>query len=253
MTPWRLGALRIIRSVSGVRLSLLWLTAGIVLGVACAGPGADSNAGAPASAASAAVPAAASGEAGATRPEVVFLGDSLTAGLGLDQSRSFPSLIQQRLDERGGAWTVVNAGVSGDTSAGGLRRLSWALQDRPRVLVLALGANDGLRGLSTEELQKNLAAIIEGAQREGVAVVLAGMEAPPNNGPMYTARFRRVYQDLAKEYDVPLIPFLLEGVAGNPSLNQADGIHPNAEGARRLADTVWTVLEPVLAAAAAAR
>ncbi len=249
----RANTLRIIRSVSGVRLSLLWLTAGVILGVACAGPGTDSDAGAPAPAVTSQAPSAGGGEAVESRPEVVFLGDSLTAGLGLDQSLSYPALIQDRLDERGAAWTVVNAGVSGDTSAGGVRRLSWALQGRPRVMVVALGANDGLRGLSTEELKKNLAAIIEGARREGVAVVLAGMEAPPNNGPLYTARFRRVYQDLANEYDVPLIPFLLDGVAGDPSLNQADGIHPNAEGARRLADTVWLVLEPVLAAAAATR
>lgn len=250
---WRTNTLRIIRSVSGVRLSLSWLIAGVMLSVACAGPGAGSDAGASSPAATPPMSPAGSGEAAESRPEVVFLGDSLTAGLGLDQSLSYPSLIQERLDERGTAWTVVNAGVSGDTSAGGVRRLSWALQGRPRVMVVALGANDGLRGLSTDELKKNLAAIIEGAQREGVAVVLAGMEAPPNNGSLYTARFRRVYQDLADEYDVPLIPFLLDGVAGDPSLNQADGIHPNAEGARRLADTVWLVLEPVLAAAAATR
>ena len=144
---------------------------------------------------------------------------------------------------------MVNAGVSGDTSAGGLRRLEWSLQGNPRVLVVALGGNDGLRGLPPDELKKNLAAIIEAGQRAGLQVILAGMEAPPNNGPDYTARFRRVYPELAKTYDIPLIPFLLEGVAGDPALNQADGIHPNPEGARRVADTVWSALEPVLKSA----
>jgi acyl-CoA thioesterase I len=187
------------------------------------------------------------------RPEIVFLGDSLTAGLGLDAPLSFPSLIQQRLDERDLPFAVVNAGVSGDTSAGGLRRLQWSLHGQPRVLVVALGGNDGLRGLPPEELKKNLAAIIEAGQQEGLQVILAGMEAPPNNGPDYAARFRRVYPELAKTYDIPLIPFLLEGVAGEPALNQADGIHPNPEGARRVADTVWTALEPVLKSASGAR
>lgn len=189
----------------------------------------------------------------ATRPEVVFLGDSLTAGLGLEPDDSFPALIQQRLDEAGLGFEVVNAGVSGDTSAGGLRRLEWSLQGDPRVLVVALGGNDGLRGLPPEDLEKNLGAIIEGGQRAGAAVILAGMEAPPNNGPEYTARFRSVYTSLARTYDVPLIPFLLDGVAGEPSLNQADGIHPNVEGARRVADTVWRALRPVLEQSAGGR
>lgn len=188
-----------------------------------------------------------------TRPEIVFLGDSLTAGLGLDTPLSFPSLIQQRLDDRGLPFAVVNAGVSGDTSAGGLRRLEWSLQGNPRVLIVALGGNDGLRGLPPDELKKNLAAIIEAGQRAGLQVILAGMEAPPNNGPDYTARFRRVYPELAKAYDIPLIPFLLDGVAGDPALNQADGIHPNPEGARRVADTVWSALEPVLKSASGVR
>lgn len=183
-----------------------------------------------------------------SRPEVVFLGDSLTAGLGLDTELSFPALIQQRIDAAGLEFAVTNAGVSGDTSAGGLRRLEWALQGQPRVLVVALGGNDGLRGLDPADLQKNLAAIIERGQQAGLRVILAGMEAPPNNGPDYTTRFRQVYPDLARIYNVPLIPFLLDGVAGDSSLNQADGIHPNPEGARRVADTVWKVLEPALQA-----
>jgi acyl-CoA thioesterase-1 len=191
-------------------------------------------------------PSTAAAPAEDARAEIVFLGDSLTAGLGLDITLSFPALIQERLDDRGLPFTVVNAGVSGDTSAGGLRRLEWSLQGNPRVLVVALGGNDGLRGLPPEELKKNLAAIIEAGQRAGLEVILAGMEAPPNNGPEYTARFRRVYGELASTYDIPLIPFLLQGVAGDPALNQADGIHPNPEGARRVADTVWSALEPVL-------
>ncbi|MEZ5289309.1 MAG: arylesterase [Vicinamibacterales bacterium] len=218
----------------------------------CAAP--DSGPAAAAARADDAAPAAAATRAPEDdRPEVVFLGDSLTAGLGLNPDQSFPSLLQDRMDEAGLHFQVINAGVSGDTAAGGLRRLEWALEGRPRVVVVALGGNDGLRGLPPEDLQRNLAAIIEGARDAGASVILAGMEAPPNNGPDYTARFRGVYPALAAEFDVPLIPFLLEGVAGDPGLNQADGIHPNVEGARRVADTVWRVLAPVLERAAASR
>jgi acyl-CoA thioesterase-1 len=182
------------------------------------------------------------------RPRIIFLGDSLTAGLGLNINDSFPSLIQARLDGEGYAFEVVNAGVSGDTSAGGLRRLDWAMADgNPKVLVVALGGNDGLRGLPPEQLEQNLAAIIERAQSRGLTVILAGMEAPPNFGADYTARFRAVYPALAKRYDIRLIPFLLEGVAGDPAFNQSDGIHPNSRGAAVVADLVWSALEPTLA------
>lgn len=181
------------------------------------------------------------------RPRIIFLGDSLTAGLGLDVKDSFPSVIQERLDQTGYKFEVVNAGVSGDTSAGGLRRLEWAMADGdPRVLVVALGGNDGLRGLPPEQLEQNLATIIERAQKRGLTVILAGMEAPPNFGADYTARFRAVYPTLARRYDVALIPFLLEGVAGDPAFNQSDGIHPNQRGARVVADLVWRTLEPAL-------
>jgi acyl-CoA thioesterase I len=180
-------------------------------------------------------------------PRIIFLGDSLTAGLGLDVKDNFPSRIQERLDEKGLAFEVVNAGVSGDTSAGGLRRLEWAMTDgNPRVLVVALGGNDGLRGLPPEQLQANLAAIIEQGQARGVSVILAGMEAPPNFGEDYTARFRAVYPTLANRYQIPLIPFLLDGVAGDPAFNQSDGIHPNQRGAQVVADLVWRTLEPAL-------
>lgn len=180
-------------------------------------------------------------------PRIIVLGDSLTAGLGLDVSDNFPSLIEKRLKENGFDYKVVNAGVSGDTSAGGLRRLEWALgEGDPRILVVALGGNDGLRGLPPPQLERNLETIIEHGQQRGLTVILAGMEAPPNYGPDYTAAFRKTYQDLARKYDVPLIPFLLQGVAGDPALNQPDGIHPNQRGARIVADTVWQALEPAL-------
>jgi acyl-CoA thioesterase-1 len=142
---------------------------------------------------------------------------------------------------------VVNAGVSGDTSAGGVRRLEWALEEgTPRVLVVALGGNDGLRGLPASQLEKNLGAAIEAGLSRGLVVVLAGMEAPPNYGPEYTAAFRQTYVTLAHKYNVKLIPFLLEGVAGVPALNQPDGIHPNTRGAAMVADLVWRAIEPSL-------
>ncbi|MGH9202432.1 MAG: arylesterase [Vicinamibacterales bacterium] len=180
------------------------------------------------------------------RPRIVFLGDSLTAGLGLPTEQGYPSLIQRRLDEEGYQLEVVNAGVSGDTSAGGLRRLEWSLEGDVRVLIVALGGNDALRGLPPAELRKNLAAILDRAAARGVTVILAGMEAPPNNGQHYTEQFRAVYAELATSHKVRLIPFLLDGVAGQATLNQADGIHPNARGARIIADLVWQHLQPVL-------
>jgi acyl-CoA thioesterase-1 len=182
------------------------------------------------------------------RPRVIFLGDSLTAGLGLNPPQSFPALIQRRLESAGYEYRVVNAGVSGDTSAGGLRRLEWAMAEGDaKVLVVALGGNDGLRGLPPEQLEKNLAAIIEKGIARGLTVILAGMEAPPNFGADYTTRFRKVYTTLADRYSLRLIPFLLDGVAGQASLNQADGIHPNEDGAKVVADLVWRTLEPELA------
>jgi acyl-CoA thioesterase-1 len=182
---------------------------------------------------------------------IVILGDSLTAGLGLDPKQSFPSLLQERLDREGYDYEVVNAGVSGDTSAGGLRRLDWALDGNVRVLIVELGANDGLRGLPVDGMKKNLGEIITRAQQRGVTVILAGMEAPPNYGEQYTADFRKAYHDLAKQHNVALIPFLLDGVAGLRDLNQGDGIHPNREGARIIEGTLWRALEPALEASAA--
>ena len=184
--------------------------------------------------------------AAATRRRIVALGDSLTAGLGLPIHQAYPTLLQQRLTKAGLDYDVVNAGVSGDTSAGGLSRLDWALDGDVRVLIVALGGNDALRGLPVEQLKSNLAHVIERAQARRIAVVLAGMEAPPNYGRQYIVAFHDVYPALAHRYHVPLVPFLLQGVAGDDALNQPDGIHPTAEGARIIADNVWTALEPIL-------
>jgi acyl-CoA thioesterase I len=181
-----------------------------------------------------------------SRPRIVILGDSLTAGLGLPPDQAYPTLLQQRLDKEGLNYEVVNAGVSGDTSAGGLARLDWALEGDVRVLIVALGGNDGLRGLPAEELKGNLSQIIERAQKRHIQVVLAGMEAPPNFGQSYIVSFHQIYPELAKQYRVTLVPFLLQGVAGIDTLNQRDGIHPTAEGARIVADNIWPVLRPML-------
>lgn len=190
-------------------------------------------------------PARPASPAATARPRIVFLGDSITAGLGLAVDQSFPSLIGKRLKDNGLDYEVINAGVSGDTSAGGLRRVDWSLDGDVKVLIVALGGNDGLRGLPPAEMKKNLAAVLDRAKARRIAVILAGMEAPPNNGVDYAREFRNVYADLAKEYQVHFIPFLLQGVAGDASLNQADGIHPNVRGAEIVADLVWQELEPL--------
>lgn len=182
----------------------------------------------------------------AAPPRIVILGDSLTAGLGLSADEAYPALLQRRLQERRLDYEIVNAGVSGDTSAGGLSRLDWALEGNVKILVLALGANDGLRGVPVDELKRNLDAIIRRTQARGVTVVLAGMEAPPNFGRQYTQAFRDVYPDLARQYRLSLVPFLLQGVAAVDALNQRDGLHPNSEGAQVVADNVWAVLEAAL-------
>jgi acyl-CoA thioesterase I len=181
-----------------------------------------------------------------SRPRIVVLGDSLTAGLGLPNELAYPSLLQQRLNNQGFDYEIVNAGVSGDTSAGGLSRLDWALAGDVRILVVALGGNDGLRGLPPEQLRHNLSEIIERARGRGITVILAGMEAPPNFGRDYIVAFHKVYPALAREYGVAFVPFLLQGVAGIGRLNQPDGIHPTADGARIVADNVWTVLKPIV-------
>lgn len=179
-------------------------------------------------------------------PRIVALGDSLTAGLGLDQREAYPALLQQKLREQRRPFEVVNAGVSGDTSSDGLRRLDWALDGDVRILILALGANDGLRGLPAAQMKDNLQRIITRARQRGVAVLLVGMEAPPNLGDEYTREFRAVFRDLAANNHVALVPFLLEGVAGVTELNQADGLHPTAMGAARIANMLWPIMEKMI-------
>lgn len=185
-------------------------------------------------------------------PAILFLGTSLTAGYGVGADRAFPALIQVRLDSAGLRYRVVNRGVSGQTSAGGLAQLDWVLRQPVAVLVLELGANDGLWGQDVDAMEANLQAVIDRtrAAHPRVRVVVAGMEAPPNLGPRYAAAFRAVFPRLARRNDAVLIPFLLEGVAADRELNQADGIHPTAAGHAVISETVWRALEPVLAAAA---
>lgn len=236
-----------------VLLLAIW---GLLAGAACRpstpGPSTpEGPSGARASGRSGQAAAAESSVKKASKPRIVFLGDSLTAGLGLAADQSYPALLQRKLDERGYHYEVVNAGVSGDTSAGGVRRLDWSLEGDVKILVVALGANDGLRGLSPQDLKANLSAVLDRASQQGITVILAGMEAPPNYGADYTRQFRDVYVDLAKTYEVRFVPFLLQGVAGISGLNQADGIHPNARGAQLVADLVWSALEPALARPAA--
>lgn len=184
------------------------------------------------------------------RPAIVFLGTSLTAGLGLaSPAQAYPALVQAKLDSAGLGYRVVNAGVSGETSAGALRRVDWVMsQGEVAVLFVETGANDGLRGQDPDSLRANLEAIFARARRQDPPprLILAGMEAPPNLGRDYTNRFRAVYPEVARAHGATLIPFLLDGVAGVEALNQADGIHPTPEGQRRMAELVWGVLRGVL-------
>lgn len=180
------------------------------------------------------------------RPVIVAFGDSLTAGFGLPEDQCFTALLQRKIDEKGYGYRVINAGVSGDTSAGGVSRIDWALEGAVKYLILELGGNDGLRGQPVAEMKKNLAEIIERAQARGVTVILAGMEAPPNLGEEYTSDFRQAFRDLAKKYQLTLIPFLLDSVAGRREMNQPDGIHPNAAGEKVMAENVWRTIEPLL-------
>jgi acyl-CoA thioesterase I len=183
-----------------------------------------------------------------SKKRVVFLGDSLTAGLGVQPSEAFPALVAEKVRAAGLPFEVENAGLSGDTSAGGLRRIDWLLQRPVDILVLELGANDGLRGTDLKSMKTNLQTIIDKtkAKNPAVKIVLAGMEVPPNLGAEYAAGFKRVFAELARENNATLIPFLLEGVGGHRELNQADTIHPSPAGHRIIADLVWRTLEPIL-------
>jgi acyl-CoA thioesterase-1 len=183
---------------------------------------------------------------GAEERVIAALGDSLTAGLGVRAQEAWPARLEARLRREGYAYRVVNAGVSGDTSAGGLRRVDWVLRARPEIVIVALGANDGLRGQSVAALRANLAEIVGRLGAGGARVLLAGMRLPPNYGVEYTREFAAVYPDVARRAGVPFLPFLLDGVAADPRLNQADGIHPNAAGHQAIADGVWPHLLPLL-------
>jgi acyl-CoA thioesterase-1 len=184
--------------------------------------------------------------AGHGRPLIIFLGDSLTAGFGLSEEQAFPFLVSARLEERGIPANIVNAGISGDTT-GGVSRLDWLLSQDPEVVVVALGANDGLRGLSLAETESNLDAIIRRCLEAGARVLLVGMKIPPSYGDGYAREFEAIFGRLASRHGVSLMPFLLEGVAAVPGLNQPDGIHPNLEGQRRIADNVAPYLVALLA------
>lgn len=179
---------------------------------------------------------------------ILFFGNSLTAGLGLEEEQTFTYIIDQRLDSLGVPYTVVNAGLSGETSAGGLGRIDWVLQQRIDIFVLELGANDALRGIDLKSTKANLRGILSKVNKKypEADLIVAGMLAPPNMGPEYTEEFKAIYPALAKEYNAGLIPFLLEGVAGNPDMNQDDGIHPNAKGEKILVKNIWPVLEEYL-------
>ncbi len=179
---------------------------------------------------------------------ILFLGDSITAGYGLDETQAFPALVEEKIKAAGHNYRVVNAGLSGETSSGGLRRIGWLLRSRVDILVLELGANDGLRGINLEVTRDNLQKIIDQTRQKypDVKIVLAGMQVPPNLGDTYTRTFREMFPSLARTNNAHLIPFILEGVAGDPALNLPDGIHPNVEGQKILARNVWNVLGPIL-------
>ena len=183
----------------------------------------------------------------AESPVILVLGDSLSAGYGIPVEKGWVSLLQRRLVERGFPYRVVNASISGDTTSGGLSRLPAALElHRPAIVVLELGANDGLRGQPPMAMSRNLSRMIERSQQAGARVLLAEMRIPPNYGPPYAQKFQATFEELAQHYAIPLIPFLLDGVAGNPALIQDDGLHPRAEAQPQILDNVWAVLEPAL-------
>ena len=184
----------------------------------------------------------------AKKKTIVFFGNSITAGYGLDLSEAFPALIQERLDSMNMPYKVVNAGVSGETSSGGRSRIDWILKQEVDIFVLELGGNDGLRGIPITETKKNLQTIIDKVKGKypDAKIIITGMQIPPNMGKKYTTEFRSMYPDLAKQNNISIVPFILEGVGGNAELNLSDGIHPTAEGHRILANNVWNVLKGLL-------
>lgn len=239
------------------RLTILSLA---VLAAACGGraSGSDAAGADPAGSSRSAAPTASARAAAGGAPvraeapgaprTILFVGTSLTAGLGLDPDQAYPALIQQKIDSAGLPYRVQNAGVSGETSAGARRRTEWIFRKRPDVVVIETGANDMLRGQNPDSVAANIQAIIDAARalQPQPRIVLVGMRSIPNIGPDYAKRFEAIYPRLARENNVPLIPFLLEGVAGVDSLNQRDGMHPSAAGERIVAENVWKTLKPVL-------
>jgi len=210
--------------------------------VACSAPPAQEPARAPVVTSAPAPAPAASG------PKVAFLGDSISAGLHLPSEQAFPAVVQRTLAARGKSFELLNAGLSGDTTAGGLRRVDWILKQKPALVVVELGANDGMRGQPVAEVEKNLRAIVERIRERGAAVLLLGMRIPPSYGQSYVAAFDAIYPRVAKEVGVPLVPFFMEGVAADPKLNLPDGIHPTKEGHERLAENLAGPLERALSA-----
>src|SRR4051812_33353301 len=200
----------------------------------------------------AALPAAAAGGTSAAPLTIVAFGDSLTSGPRLTEKQTYPSLLQEKLKSAHLPFTVVNEGVSGDTTGGALRRLDRALAPNPRIVIVELGVNDGLRGVPVAQVRANLEKIIEAAQARGAQVLLCGMEALPLQGWQYTIDFHRMYDDLAAKYNVPLVPFVMNGVLGNPDLIGEDGVHPNAAGAKVIAESVFEYVQPIAAKIAAA-
>ncbi|HET9453753.1 MAG TPA: arylesterase [Gemmatimonadaceae bacterium] len=229
------------RSVAGTRKVVSLLYGALLAVVACAGEASDAR--------SASAPAD-SAQSAPRRPRqtILVVGTSLTAGLGLEPEQAYPAILQEKLDSAGLDYEVVNAGVSGETSSALLRRIDWLLQQPFEWILIETGANDGLRGIPVATMRANIQQIIDGvrATRPGARIALVRMEAPPNLGASYTRQFRQAYEELAKANDVVLLPFLLDGIAGIRTLNQADGIHPNETGARMAADNVWKGLRPLL-------
>lgn len=187
-----------------------------------------------------------SAESGITAKKIVFLGDSLTEGLGVAKEAAFPSLIEQKIKAAGKPWIVINAGISGSTTASAPGRLKWMFKSKPDMILLILGANDGLRGIKVEESKKNLATAIEMIKKEKIRVVLCGLYMPPNYGQDYTTQFQKMFKDLSTQFKIPLIPFILKNVAGDSKLNQADGIHPNEEGHKIIAETIYQDIKGLL-------
>jgi acyl-CoA thioesterase I len=234
-----------IKSYYGIGMRKLWWIPLLAIMCACQQEAARPQTASPKDRppASAAKPVAAAAD---TRPAIVCFGDSLTAGFGVDPGKSYPDVLEAELDRDGYRYRIVNFGVSGDTTQDGLDRLPLVLAEKPRVVVLEFGANDGLRGQPVSIAEGNLAQMIEALQKAGVSTVLAGITLPPNYGPDYIRKFNAIYAGLAAKYKLPLIPFLLAGAAGHPDLMQQDGLHPNTEGTRLVANNVARVLEPLL-------